>query len=64
MNGGQQPEQQPIEQWAEQYISAFQPVTEMIERLFTIYGEAGNAMMQTFAQAMERATQDGPPQED
>lgn len=53
MNG----EQQPIEKVAEQHLAAFQPVTEMIERLFTIYGEAGNAMMQAFTHALEPVTQ-------
>jgi hypothetical protein len=63
--GGDMSEEQqhPIEEMAERSISAFQPVTEMIERLFTVYGEAGNAMMQTFAHALKHASQDSSKQE-
>lgn len=62
MNGEQQPEQQPIEQWAEQCMQVFTPFVETIKCLVTIYGETGNVIMQSFAHALERANE--PTQED
>lgn len=45
------------EEQPERNTSVFQPVIDVVERLFTVYGEAGNALMQPFAQALGHASQ-------